>query len=388
MGVGLGRHGGWVIMVPFALPGELVQVSVWRNHKNYSEADLREVLEPSPHRVKPLCPLFGQCGGCQYQNLAYTQQLQWKTRHVRELLLRIGGLDLPVAPTHPSPLQYGYRTKITPHFGAPRAGENIPIGFLRFGSRQLLDVPRCPIATEAINERLTSLRAETRVRALQMKRGGTLLLRDTADGVITDMKTQARVKIGQLELVFPAGEFFQNNAVILPELIGHVLAQAARPGLRFLLDAYCGCGVFGLAGATHFEQCLGVEISELSVAAAKSNALRNGITNCTFQAARAEAIFAGVMFPPEQTVVILDPPREGCDIQFLEQLVRFSPARIVYVSCDPATQARDLKFLCANGFAVELVQPFDLFPQTRHLESVATLQSTIRSAYLPSNLSM
>jgi len=149
--------------------------------------------------------------------------------------------------------------------------------------------------------------------------------------------------------------------------------QARSTGARFLVDAYCGSGLFALAAARAFERVAGVEVSESSVAFARENAAANAITNAAFSAGDAASIFSGLDFPPEDTAVVIDPPRKGCDPEFLRQLFAFLPRSVVYVSCDPATQMRDLKEFLAAGYAVTAVQPFDLFPQTRHLECVITL---------------
>ena len=400
------RGEGWVVMVPFALPGERVRVRVFRNHKNYSEADLLAVLTPSPHRMAPRCPLFGRCGGCQYQNLVYAEQLQWKQRQVRELLRHLAGIDFAVSPVVPSPREYGYRSKITPHFqcgtrSAERGAPEIPpVGFLKQGSRfELIDVPQCPIATPEINHRLTEVRAETRgkLQAGEYRRGATLLLRHAQEGVVTDyaavihevipsssrreedgpdpssLVTSAATDEPALRLHFLARDFFQNNPFILPAFVGYVRDQAAASGARFLVDAYCGSGLFALAAAPAFERVAGVEVSETSVTFARENAAANGITNVSFVAGDAAAIFAGLDFPPSDTVVVVDPPRKGCDASFLQQLFAFGPRAVVYVSCDPATQMRDLREFLARGYALTAVQPFDLFPQTRHLECVITL---------------
>ena len=175
LGSGLGRvalpgetEAKWVVMVPFTLPGERVRARVFRNHKNFSEGDLVEVLTPSPHRIAPPCPLFGRCGGCQYQHLAYAEQLAWKQRQVAELLQHMAGIEFPVSPVIASPREFGYRSKITPHFHPPRdPAIPPPIGFLRQGTRfDILDVPRCPIATEAINEKLPEVRARVHAREI------------------------------------------------------------------------------------------------------------------------------------------------------------------------------------------------------------------------------
>jgi 23S rRNA (uracil1939-C5)-methyltransferase/tRNA (uracil-5-)-methyltransferase len=382
------RPSGWVVMVPFTLPGEKVRVRIYRNHKNYSEADLLEVLTPSPHRVDPKCPLFGSCGGCQYQHLAYAEQLKWKRQQVEELLKYMANVEFPVAPVIPSPREFGYRSKLTPHFsawprrkagqgdGEPGPSDAYPIGFLKTGHRfEIIDVPQCPIATPEINAKLPEVRARTlaRLAAGEYKRDSTLLLRHAQEGVITDYDAVIHEQVGALKLHFLARDFFQNNPFILPAFTGYARDQAAASGAKFLVDAYCGSGLFALSCAPAFERVAGVEISETSVKFATENAAANGIGNATFRAGDAAQIFAGLDFPAADTAVVIDPPRRGCDEPFLNQLFAFGPRAVVYISCDPATQMRDLKGFLAAGYKLTAVQPFDLFPQTRHLECVITL---------------
>ncbi|WP_269538692.1 class I SAM-dependent RNA methyltransferase [Cerasicoccus fimbriatus] len=374
LGHGLARDDGWVVMTPFALPGERVRVRVFRNHKNYSDADLVEVLEPSPQRVEPPCPLFGDCGGCQYQHFDYEGQKEWKRGQVAELMERLGGIsDVPVEPTHGSPKEYHYRSKLTPHHPGKKA-RTFEIGFQRYGRRNsLIDVKQCPIATEAINEALPIERANILAKKDKFKRGSTLLLRDTLEGVITDPRETVSEKVRGIVFQFKAGEFFQNNPYILPEMIDYVLAEIGRDPQRYLVDAYCGVGVFALSAARDFEQVAGVEINHQAIELARLNAAANGIVNCTFTIGKSEAIFENLTFPGNESAMIIDPPRAGCDELFLRQLLEFGPKRLVYVSCDPSTQARDLKILREGGYRIERIQPFDLFPQTRHIENVATL---------------
>jgi 23S rRNA (uracil1939-C5)-methyltransferase/tRNA (uracil-5-)-methyltransferase len=453
LGSGLGRvvlagetEAKWVVMVPFTLPGERVRARVFRNHKNFSEADLVEVLTPSPDRVTPRCPLFGRCGGCQYQHLTYAAQLEWKRRQVAELLQHMAGIEFPVSPVVASPREYHYRSKITPHFNPPRrrrvetrgsefgllSSEStgfvppdspetpirefqphehsslgtqnselkplkpsaaptqnselktqnppsppIPIGFLRQGTRfDIVDVPHCPIATEAINVKLGAVREAVRAKQDSYTRGATLLLRDASGEVTTDYDAVVTETIGSLKLHFLARDFFQNNPFILPAFTSYVRDQAAASGARFLVDAYCGSGLFALSAAPAFERVLGVEISESSVRFARENAAANQVLNASFTAGDAAAIFAGLdaNFTSSDTAVIIDPPRKGCDESFLTQLFIFGPRAVVYVSCDPATQMRDLRLFLSAGYTLTAAQPFDLFPQTRHLECVLTLQ--------------
>jgi len=379
LGHGVGRIGenNWVVFVAFTIPGEKVRARVYRNSSSYSEADLVEVIEPSPDRVEPVCELFGDCGGCQYQHLRYEAQLEWKRQQVAELLERLAELPaFPIEPVIPSPVRYHYRSKITPHFKKPRDGEIEQIGFLRHGRRQqLVDVPQCPIASESINEQLVPLREEVRARAANYRKGATLLLRDSADGTVcTDSTDTCEERVGDLVFEFHAGEFFQNNPHILPAFTGHVAQEASGKDLRFLVDAYCGSGLFCLTAAPRFEQAAGIEISEASIDWARRNAERNEIDNCRFVHGDAHGIFDEVrdQFPGAETSVVIDPPRKGSTPEFLDQLLAFGPARIVYVSCNPATQMRDLKHL-GDHYQLEKVQPFDLFPQTRHLECVVKL---------------
>jgi tRNA/tmRNA/rRNA uracil-C5-methylase (TrmA/RlmC/RlmD family) len=373
MGQGLGRVDGWVIMVPYALPGELVRVRIYRNEKNFSEGDLVSVLRPSPHRTEPRCALFGTCGGCQYQHLAYAEQLAWKRRQVEELLQHMAKVEFPVAPVIASPHDYAYRSKITPHFEPDREGAVQEIGFLRQGRRrEIVDVPHCHIATEAINTALPAERDAIRRRA--WKRGATLLLRDTGSSVLTDPAATALTTVNGLTFEFLAGDFFQNNPFILPAFTRYAAEQAAQDGARHLIDAYCGSGLFSLCAASQFETVTGIEISVSAVERAAKNAARNGLTNCRFTAGSAEAIFENITLPPAETAVIIDPPRRGSDELFLTQLTAFAPRTIVYVSCNPATQMRDLRHLLDAGWELSAVQPFDLFPQTKHLECVITLR--------------
>ena len=374
LGAGVGRIDGWVVFVPFSLPGELVKARVFRNDKSFSQADLVEVLEPSPDRVTPGCPLFGECGGCQYQHLSYDKQLAWKTRQVGELMKYMAAITFPVNDCLSSEQTWNYRSKITPHFDQPRNGEIGPIGFLHIGTRsRIIDVPQCPIAMDVINRELPAIREGLRARANTFKRGATVLLRATEDRVETDFRAVATEHVGDLEFQFLAGDFFQNNPFILPAFTGYVAKQAAAGGAKFLVDAYCGSGLFSLTLAKDFEQVAGVEVSETSCEWARKNAAANSITNAKFLTASAEAIFDQIAFPAAETAVVIDPPRKGCTPEFIDQLVKFGPARVVYVSCDPATQVRDLKQLSEGGYQLADVQPFDLFPHTRHLECVMTL---------------
>ncbi|MGF1529935.1 MAG: class I SAM-dependent RNA methyltransferase [Puniceicoccaceae bacterium] len=379
LGAGVSRIDGWVLLVPFTIPGETVRARVYRNFDQHSEADLVEVIEPSPNRKEPPCPLFTRCGGCQYQHIDYQTQLELKQKQVIDVFQRVGGIQAPVNLTHPSPLEYGYRSKLTPHYQRFREEGSNPIGFLAHGQRQrIVDVPTCPIATPEINQTLASQRSlllDPKSRK-KPKKAGTLLLRHVAEGVVTDPRQVVTERVGQVVFQFPAGEFFQNNPFILPAFAEDAVRQAIHPGIHTLVDAYCGSGLFALIASRSLRQCIGIEVSEASVRWAQGNAALNRIDNVSFFVGDASEIFARLQCSGDEAAVLIDPPRRGSDSSFLQQLLQFGPRRIVYVSCDPATQARDLKLLLASqapAYQITRIQPFDLFPQTRHIENIVTL---------------
>jgi tRNA (uracil-5-)-methyltransferase len=436
----------WVVMVPHVLVGETVKVSIFRNMKSYSEADLVDVLEASPERVTPKCALAGTCGGCQYQHMSIKAQREWKTKHVEEVLLQqdIKGYNTPelldVLPASGTKEIYGYRSKITPHYQAPiehddGTYEMQAIGFQRSSSRNLLDVPECFIAMPAINEKYKEVRVRLHQEAVQgllniippknkkkRKRrgskggakGATLLFRqaddeydediDSADGngkpvVVTDHNQYMTTTIKGLKFRYIAGNFFQNNNYVVPLMVDAVVKAATMPVAATgrapsnLIDCYCGSGLFAISAASHFDLCVGIELNDKAIGEATANAESNGITNCQFMAASAEAIFtsppkitiAGFeqqrvqTFDRQETVVIVDPPRKGCSEEFLKQLYDYSPQRIVYMSCGPATQARDAKGIIeVGGYEVTSIEPFDLFPQTKHIESLMVFEKKNR----------
>ncbi len=372
LGIGVGKYNNWVVFVPYALVGEKVKARVYKNHTSYSQADLVEVIEPSPDRVVPFCDKFGVCGGCQYQHLSYQKQLDFKQKQICDLMERIAFLKIPVEKTHPSPKIQGYRSKLTPHYDKPKKGLPLDIGFIKQGRRRdIIDIPQCPIASDSINAALPAVRSRVIANAAKRKKGATILLRDTLGGVEEDNNAVAITTVNGISYQFIAGDFFQNNPYILPEFVDYIINEAK--GNKYLIDAYCGVGLFSLAGAKHFQQTEGVEISAKAISCANVNAKINNIDNCKFMIASSEEIFKQINFAGEESTVIIDPPRSGCSQDFLQQLVDFAPQKIVYVSCGPDTQARDLIFLDANNYKVDKMQPFDMFPQTRHIETVATL---------------
>ena len=352
---------GWVVMVPFTLPGERVRARVFRNHRNYSEADLVEVLEPSPHRTEAPCPLFGRCGGCQYQHLAYPEQLAWKQRQVAELLEHLAGHRLPGGAGHrlaPGTTATARRSRrISPIRAGGRLEEDFPIGFLRQGTRfDLIDVPRCLIATDAINERLAQVRGEARAKAAAggYPRGATCSCGRPAAQVVTDFDAVITEEIAlepPLRLRFRAHDFFQNNPFILPVFVDYVRAagggeRRAFPGGRLLRQRAVRPGRRSgvRAGRRRRDQR-----DQRRLRPGERRRQRDRELPSSWLATPRPSSSAGLSRPPTRWSSI-DPPRKGCDSGFLQQLFAFGPRAVVYVSCDPATQMRDLTHFLAAGY--------------------------------------
>lgn len=355
-GDGVGRVEGFVIFVAFTIPGELVEAELTEVGKRHGRGRLMRVIEASPDRVAPPCPYFGRCGGCQYQHLAYAAQVRWKQRQVTELLGRLGGLPPAVVrPMVACPVPYGYRNRLMVRSQMHRREGRLAVGFLRPASREVLDVEACLLAEPELNEQLARWRAEPPARG-GLKR---VLRKPPADWDV------------------PSDSFFQNNFHLLPGLVATVRERLREAGVRHLVDAYCGVGFFALELADWVESFAGVEIDGHAIAAARRNAARRGVAHGEFVAGPAENLLPGLLqrFPAGATAVVVDPPRVGCAPAFLETLRAVRPAQVLYVSCHPATLARDLQRLTAEGAGrVESVTPLDMFPQTQHVECVADVR--------------
>jgi len=355
-GDAVGRVDDFVVFVPFSAPGEKLRIELTEVKKNYARGRILEVLSPSPDRQTPPCRYFKDCGGCQYQHLAYEAQLRLKHDQILNLLQRLGGFsNLRVDPVVPCPSPYAYRNRIMVRSQWDKFAQKLVVGFIRHDNRLVVDVERCLIAEPELNEQLLA------VRANPPPKGG--------------IKVTLRVAPEGWKL--PQDSFFQNNFHLLPSLVETVRNDVKASGARFLIDAYCGIGFFALECAAMVERFTGVEIDKTAIKAARVNQEQRGITNGDFVAGAAEEWMPALLqrFPADKTLVITDPPRVGCAPPFIQALRQNRPAQILYVSCHPATLARDLKALCAdNLYRVDRVTPLDMFPQTQHVECVVDLR--------------
>lgn len=415
-------------VIPFGLPGDVCTVRVFKTHPSYVELDLLLVQSNGEYRDDSLinCDYFGKCSGCQYQNVDHAQQLVFKRQTIENAFKHFAPNILSILPsvleTQPSPSQYNYRTKLTPHFNVPNSRRHTgletrpSVGFaskgrgtwrpMAGGSELIIDIEECAIGTKIINRGMKVEREKFDEEFTKYKKAATILLREDTrnassptalDGpnekvesvvngtnIITTYTTDPREIVREFVdgnwFEFSAGEFFQNNNAILPIILEYVRSNLnlSKDRESYLVDAYCGLGLFSILCAAGVRSVIGVEISADSIKFAERNAEANKIENAKFIVGKAEAIFQSIESPCDQTLVILDPPRKGCDQVFLNQLLAYYPARIVYISCNVHSQARDIDWFLTNtergkDYEVTSIKGFDFFPQTHHVESVAVL---------------
>ncbi len=358
-GEGVARVNDFVLFIPYVIPGETAEVEVVEVKKTFGRAKLLRVVTPSADRATPACQHFGACGGCQYQHIAYPAQLAMKRKQVADIFQRIGGIaeDI-VAPVVPCPQPYGYRNRIMIRSQWNKPEQRLNIGFVRADCGLVEDIFECKIAEPALNQQITH------VRNNPPPKGG--------------IKVVLRIPPEDWEV--PRDSFFQNNFFLLPGLVETVRSALAAAGTRHLVDLYCGVGFFGIALASAVESFVGVECDRLAITAARKNAVTKNATNGEFISANVEDALPNLVhkFSASATSVLIDPPRKGCLPQTLQLLRDQRPAQIIYVSCHPATMARDLNILCADGvFTLAKVTPLDMFPQTQHVECVADLRAVV-----------
>lgn len=346
-GKGVGRHEDQVIFVPFVDAGERVRVEITRVKKNFAEARLLEILQPSPHRVDPRCRYFQACAGCQYQHLEYGRQIELKAKQLKDTLQRIGGLDAPVDPVVASPLSYNYRNKLSITWLSGR------LGLFAEDNVTLVGVEQCEIALPEINRKLAALRSRNIKPPRSGKNRQSFILR-------TD----------DLEKLLPPHAFCQVNDSMIP-VMKQVMKDLLKPA-ELLIDAYCGAGFFALELAGSAKKVIGIESHAESVDLARRQARARGITNVEFVAGLVEE--ALVKHAKGSFSLIVDPPRTGLHPSVLEHIARAQPAQWIYVSCNPSTLARDLKAISPN-YSLEKVVPLDMFPQTQHLEAICSLRA-------------
>ncbi len=363
---------GRVAMIAFAAPGETVEARIDRVHKDYVEASALSVTDPSPDRVAPRCPLFGKCGGCQLQHIRYEAQIAAKADIVREQLRRIGHLpDAPVAATVAAADPWGYRNHIRLSTGR-KFGD---VGFMRRGRRSLLKVEHCPIADSWVNELLPALQGHGRgLHQVQLRHSaatGSYLVVPAIEGIpVESGQDSYREQLAGREFRVSANAFFQVNAVQAEQMVG-LVGEALPERGTLLIDAFAGVGTFAAIFAGRFERIIAIEESVPAAADARENV--RGLPGVDVMTGKVEELLPELGTVPD--AVLLDPPRPGCAPEVLDAICRLRPPTVVYVSCSPATLARDARLLADGGYDLGIVTPIDMFPQTGHIECVARFEA-------------
>jgi 23S rRNA (uracil1939-C5)-methyltransferase len=374
-GGAIARHDGQVVFVAYGIPGEEAIVQIERRSKDYLMGRVVKVLSPSPHRVEAPCPYFGVCGGCQWQHIDYAHQTELKAHIVADQLRRIAKFqEPPVLPTIPAIETWNYRNHARFSVGR-RYGE---LGFTTPLRHRFLPIDRCLIMHPWINDVLDRLQRKCvgglhQVAVRYGVKTGQALIHPSLEGIdpsISSGQPWYEEELLGKRFRISGASFFQVNT-LQAEVLAEVVRQklAVQPD-HVLLDAYAGVGTFAVLLAPHVKRVIAVEESSSAVADAVIN--QAGIDNISFYEGKVETILPELSERPD--AAILDPPRVGCHPDALTAVLALAPARVVYVSCDPATLARDLRALCDGGYRLLGVQPVDMFPQTYHIEVVVTLE--------------
>ncbi|QCR33866.1 23S rRNA (uracil(1939)-C(5))-methyltransferase RlmD [Lysinibacillus sp. SGAir0095] len=430
-GNGVAKVDGYPLFIQGALPEEKVEVHVLKTLKNYGFAKIVDIIKESPDRVKAPCIYFGKCGGCQLQHLSYEGQLKWKENMVRNVMKRLGKIDAPVLPVKGMQDPWNYRNKSQIPFSMTETG---PIaGFYKSKSHEIVDMERCLIQVSEADAMMANLKKKLMeigvqpyneashqgmLRHVVVRKGhatGKVMIvlvtnkhkfpqKDEAVALIQKLvpnvtsivqniniektnvifgnetvtlwgKDFIEDTIGGVRFEISARSFYQVNPVQTEVLYKQALDYAQLTGDERVIDAYCGIGTISLFLAQKAKSVMGVEIVEQAIEDAKRNSALNGFTNTYFEAGPAEEVIPRWYADgKEADVLVVDPPRKGCDEALLTTIIEQKPNRVVYVSCNPATLARDLRVMEDGGYKTMEIQPVDMFPQTTHCEAVAWLE--------------
>jgi tRNA/tmRNA/rRNA uracil-C5-methylase (TrmA/RlmC/RlmD family) len=376
-GDGIGFAGGMTVFVPLTAPGDTVRARITRRKGKVAWGTVAEVLDPSPQRITPGCPYFGACGGCDFQQLGYEDQLAAKQGIVTDALRRIAKLtDLPDVPITPSPAPWRYRSRAEWQIDHARGA----VGYFAAGSHTVVDVETCPISAEPVQTLLTTLRDDVAAglvpETAREYRGVTGDLGSVLEPTgATDSREVSRTVLDDTYR-FSAACFFQANIPVTATMVAEVnaIADAAREAPGIAIDLYCGVGLFTLPLARRFPRVVGVESFRPAAEYAKRNLTAANLANAHIAAAPVEGWLASDHSPlGHVALLVFDPPRTGAGADVVAGMLRLKPAHIAAVSCDAATFARDLRGLLDAGYRLETLRAFDLFPQTHHVEVIAHL---------------
>ena len=430
-GDGVGRFQGRVVFVPNTVTGDRALVRLTQVKSKYAHGKVQQLLETSAYRIRPRCIVADKCGGCQWQHIDYDYQREAKRQQVIQAIQRIGGFtQIEVEPILYTPYPLNYRNKSTYPLRISATGQ-VQAGYYRQGSHQLVNLNKCPVQDARLNPLLAQVKQDIQQRGWSIysekrhqgklrhlslrigKRTGEMLLTLVTtnwelEGIEAQAETwlqrypqlvgvclnrnQAKTNVifgretltiagkgyvreifAGVELHIRADTFFQVNTEAAELLLAEIEAKLDLQGKEILLDAYCGIGTFTLPLARKVQQAIGIELQPSSVEQAQRNAEINQIDNVSFYAGSVEKCLRQLTTKPD--IILVDPPRKGLDRKIIDTLLTLRSERLIYISCKPATLARDLKLLCESQiYQLSLVQPVDFFPQTTHVECLALLQ--------------
>jgi len=409
-GAGILRHEGFVLFIPYTAVGETVRCQVTKVSKNFAHAELLEVIQPVKERVTPLCPYYGTCGGCQLQHLHYAAQLTHKHEVVQEALKKIGGfVGVPVQPVHPSTSQWAYRRHV--RLSMLQEGEHFAVGYIANDHQTLLKVLECPIftANNEVFQEIQQIAASLR-SPISQKGNVTLFKNEEGRGFLCVMRFEKQLpvnfetvmteslknslwtgfqgiapgkvkscgvnkttlSVAGLTVRCSPNTFVQNH----PDQSASIYQEVARQSSQVstILDLYCGIGILSLILGKQGAQVLGIEENPESIEFAIRNAKTNLLPNVQFKQGDVAKELPKLPFFKQADIVILNPPRIGLDSKVIQAFARVQPKKLIYISCMPSTLARDLKKLGAFGYRITSCKPYDMFPQTAHVETLVTLE--------------
>ena len=424
-GEGVGRHEGRVVFVPDTVTGDRLTAKIIQSKAKFARGRVEKLLTPSSHRIRPNCIVADKCGGCQWQHIDYSYQRQAKQQQVIQAFQRIGGFaDIPIQPILHTSNPLNYRNKSTYPLARSATGQ-VQAGYYRSSSHKLVNLNQCPVQDERLHPLLRDVKQDIqqqgwsvynetthqgKLRHLSLRIGkntGEMLLtlittssqlngieaqanlwldrypelvgvclninRDRTNVILGDEtltvagKSYIREKFAGIELHIGADTFFQVNTAAAELLFNTIVEQLQLQGDEKVIDAYCGIGTFSLPLAKKVQQVIGIEINPSSVRQARNNAVLNQIDNATFYAGKVKDCLKQIEIQPD--ILLLDPPRKGCQPEVITAILQLQPSHIVYISCKSSTQARDVRLLCESGvYQPVWIQPADFFPQTTHVE--------------------
>jgi len=404
-GYGLARTDEKVVFVKAGVPGDEVDVEIAEEKKSFDIAYINNILEPSKHRVDPQCEYFGKCGGCQWQNIDYQYQLKAKEQILKESIQKIAGInDFEIKPIVPSQNKYSYRNRVTLHIDTVN-GKHI-LGFKEEKSHKLVSIEQCTISSDNISNLVQKISklitgydakefpfekifisdigkipalslspkknsSESEVNSLFYK------LKERIQGIDISIDNKEEknfeFKVLGLKFISSPSVFAQGNSIINEQLIKTLIKWADLKKNENVMDLYCGYGNFSLNIARKVKQVLSIDNNKKAIKFAIKNAKLNSIRNCIFEDWDVKKYLQRHKPKEDQDLVILDPPRTGAK-EIIKSIININPKKILYVSCNPTTLARDLKELINSGYKLNKVQPFDMFPQTFHIESLSFLE--------------